>query len=332
MHLPFMRRCLSAVAIVFAVALALALCACGSGQSSDSIRIGTMPTEDILPLWVAQDEGLFEDAGVDAEIVVFDSAPALSAALTAGEVDIAMTDPMRAVKLCESGTPVTLEWVTLGTTPAQGVFGVLASPDNGIASLQDLVTSEKGIGLAANTVPEYVFDSLCEQQGIDPASIVANEVASLPDRYSLVASGQLDAAALPHSLLALGEASGMVVIADDGTGDNVSQSVMVVRDVFDSEQAQQALAAVRAVWDEAASRINADPERYRDVLIANANLNEAVADSYPISVYPMASTESGEAARPAADVIVPVLEWMRAKGYLQSDVSYDEATGAFAIL
>lgn len=332
MYIPSLHRCISAVGIVLVIALTLALCACGSGQGASSIHIGTMPTEDILPLWVAQDEGLFEAADVDAEIVVFDSAPALSAALAAGEVDIAMTDPMRAVKLCESGTPVTLEWVTLGTTPDQGIFGVLASSDSGVASLQDLASSEKGIGLAANTVPEYVFDRLCEQQGIDPANIVANEVASLPDRYGLVASGQLDAAALPHSMLALGEASGMVVIADDGTGDNVSQSVMVVRDAFDSEQARQALTAVRSVWDEAASRINADPEKYRDVLIANANLNEVVADSYPISVYPMANDASGEAARPSADAIVPVLEWMRAKGYLQSDVSYDEATGTLEIL
>lgn len=37
-----------------------------------------MPTEDILPMWVAEQEGLFEKAGVNAEIVVFDSAQGLS--------------------------------------------------------------------------------------------------------------------------------------------------------------------------------------------------------------------------------------------------------------
>ena len=29
------------------------------------IRIGTLPTEDALPLWVAEQDGLFEKAGLD---------------------------------------------------------------------------------------------------------------------------------------------------------------------------------------------------------------------------------------------------------------------------
>ena len=146
--------------------------------------------EDICPCGLPSKRVSSSDAGVNAEIVVFDSAQGLSAALTAGEVDIAMTDPMRAVKLCESGTDLSLEWITLGATSEQGRFGVLTSADNGITSLADLANGTKGVGLAANTVPEYVFEQLCVQQGIDPASIPVSEVASLPDRYGLVAAGQ----------------------------------------------------------------------------------------------------------------------------------------------
>ena len=152
------RHLLLVLCSALALIATLGLGACGAQQEAGSIRIGTMPTEDILPMWVAEQEGLFDEAGVKAEIVVFDSAQSLSAALTAGEVDIAMTDPMRAVKLCESGTDLTLEWITLGTTPDQGRFGVLTSADSGIISLADLANGTKGVGLAANTVPEYVFE------------------------------------------------------------------------------------------------------------------------------------------------------------------------------
>lgn len=323
------RHLLLVLCSVLAFVATLGLGACGAQQDAGSIRIGTMPTEDILPMWVAEEEGLFDDAGVKAEIVVFDSAQSLSAALTAGEVDIAMTDPMRAVKLCESGTDLTLEWITLGATPEQGRFGVLTSADSGITSLADLANGTKGVGLAANTVPEYVFDRLCIQAGIDPASIPTSEVASLPDRYGLVASGQLDAAALPASMLALGQASGMVLLADDTAGENVSQSVMVVRAAYDTGDGAKTLDAVRAVWDEAASQINADPERYRAVLVEKANLNDQVASTYSISEYPMARTAQGDPARPSADLIEPVLTWMGGKGYVTKSVSYDASTGAF---
>lgn len=325
------RRLLLVLCSALALIAVLGLGACGTQQETGSIRIGTMPTEDILPMWVAEQEGLFEDAGVNAEIVVFDSAQGLSAALTAGEVDIAMTDPMRAVKLCESGTDLSLEWITLGATSEQGRFGVLTSAGSGITSLADLVNGSKGVGLAANTVPEYVFEQLCVQQGIDPANIPVSEVASLPDRYGLVAAGQLDAAALPASMLALGEASGMVLLADDTTGENVSQSVMVVRDAYNTGEGVKTLAAVREVWDEAASQINADPEKYRMLLVEKANLNEQVAASYVICEYPMARAADGEPAYPPAELIEPVLSWMSAKGYVTKNVSYDESNGSFVI-
>ncbi len=325
------RRILPILCSILALVAVLSLGACGSQQQAGSIRIGTMPTEDILPMWVAEEEGLFEDAGVNAEIVVFDSAQSLSAALTAGEVDIAMTDPMRAVKLCESGTDLSLQWITLGATAQQGRFGVLTSADSGITSLADLASGTKGVGLAANTVPEYVFDKLCEQANIDPASIPVSEVASLPDRYGLVAAGQLDAAALPASMLALGQASGLVLLADDTAGENVSQSVMVVRDAYDTGEGAKTLDAVREVWDEAASQINANPENYRVILVEKANLNEKVADSYPISEYPMARTAQGEPAYPPAELIEPVLSWMSTKGYVTKNVSYDESNGSFTL-
>ena len=109
------RRSFLASAAAFAAIAAVNLSGCGGGQASgsSSIKIGTMPTEDILPMWVAEKEGLFDANNVKAEVVVFDSAQNLSAALTAGEVDLAMTDPMRTVKLCESGTELTMEWITL---------------------------------------------------------------------------------------------------------------------------------------------------------------------------------------------------------------------------
>lgn len=331
------RQFLIGAGVAGATMMVPALSACGSNAASGDgplpVRIGTMPVEDILPMWVAESEGIFDSTGVEAEIIVFDSAQSLSAALTSGDVDLAMTDPMRAIKLCESGTQVDMEWVTLGLDASQGRFGVLTSAESGYKTLADLVGCTKGVGVAANTVPEYVFDRLCEESGINPDDILATEVASLPDRYSLVASNQLDAAALPGSMLALGEASGLVLIADDSTGENISQSVMVCRSAFkdEGEAAANTLELVRACWDAAADEINADPETYRDILIANANLNEAVAQTYPISTYPLSTASDGGSAYPPAELIDPVVEWMTAKGYVNGAVSYSDSDGTITI-
>lgn len=302
------------------------------------VRIGTMPTEDILPMWIAEQEGLFAEVGVDAEVVSFDSAQSLSAAITAGEVDMAMTDIMRAVKLCESGAPVVMEWVTLGEVADQGRFGVLAPADAPYSTLAEMAAYGAsddapegfGVGVAGNTVPEYVFDKLCEEAGLEPGAIPAVEVASLPERYGLVASGKLAGAALPASLLTLGEANGMKLIADDTQGGNLSQSVMVARAAF-AEEHPEAVKAVAGAWGAAAILCNATPEAYRTLLIENANINEAVADEYPISTYPLATTADDEYLHPTDDMVAPVIAWMQERGYGGEGVTYDAATGVFTV-
>ncbi len=332
MQFAISRRSFLMAAGALAAVSAAGLGACSSQKSTaGTVRIGTMPTEDILPMWVAESEKMFEEADVKAKIVVFDSAQNLSAAITAGEVDLAMTDPMRSVKLFESGTELTMEWITLGTTPAQGRFGVLTGAQSGMKTLADLTSASRGVGVAANTVPEYVFDKLCEQAGIDPSAIKTSEVASLPERYSLVEAGQLDAAALPGSMLALGEASGMVILADDTTGENISQSVMIARRAFNTGDGAETLSRVRKVWDKAASAINASPEKYRALLIEKANLNEKVASTYPISEYPLSLDANGKSVFPPAHLIDPQLAWMKQKGYSSKNIAYNEADGSFKI-
>lgn len=335
---------LCVLALCLAMSLAvLTLAGCTSSsegtapKSEAPVRVGTMPTEDFLPMWVAEKDGLFAEVGVDVETITFDSAQALSAAIAGGEVDMAMVDVMRAVKLCESGTSVDVEWVTLGSEPEQGVFGVMAPADAPYATLAELAqmaqagdeVALRGIGVAANTVPEYVYDRLCEQEQVDVDVIPVQEVASLPERYSLMASGNLAAAALPASLLELGKASGMKVLADDSTGENVSQSVMVAREKFADEQAA-AIMKVAEAWDRAVDAIAADPQAYSLLLAEKANLNSAVAETYEISAYPYAVVDD-ELAHMDAGLVEPQIAWMRTKGYATKDVTYDAETGAFVI-
>ena len=66
----------------------------GTASAAPKIVVGTLATEDILPCWVAQEEGLFANENLDAEVAVFQSASELIAAVSSGSVDFAMTDPM----------------------------------------------------------------------------------------------------------------------------------------------------------------------------------------------------------------------------------------------
>ncbi len=293
-----------------------------SAAATASFTVGTLATEDLLPLWVAQDAGLFDGSGVQVEIVPFQSATELIAGVASGEVDLAMTDIMVTASMFASGIDVQMQWVTLGATADQGRFGIMVGPDSDITKLADLAGVPIGVG--SNTILEYVMDKLMESAGVADDQIVVEELQKLPVRYQAMASGEVAAAALPGTLLALGEANNCKLIADDTQGDNLSQSVMIVRaDVLSGANAQAGIAALESVWDEAVKLVNADPESYREILIDSASLPIEIADTYPISTYPAA-------ALPASAMVDPVLDWMQQKGYLAQPLSYDEKTGAFA--
>ena len=322
----------------FVTALAagsLAICASGvvgclpAGSASSSkaskmgkVTIGTLPTEDILPFWVAQSEGRFEAEGIEAEVVSFQSATELIAGISSGNVQMAMTDVMVAASVFAGGTDLSLSWVTLGTTAAQGRFGIQAGPDSGITSLSQLAGVPVGVG--TNTILEYVMDVLMERAGLSNEQIVTSELQKLPVRFQAMMSGEVKAAALPASLLALGEASGAITLADDTTGENVSQSVMAVRNDWLSGEGAQAIETFKQIWDGCARDINTDSEKYRELLVKNANLSDAVAATYPISEYPLCQF-------PTNDMVDPVMQWMEGKGYLTKDLVYDQSNGAFSI-
>ena len=293
-----------------------------SGKAS-KITVGTLATEDLLPLWVAQADGLFEKNGMTVEIVPFQSATELIAGVASGEVDLAMTDIMVTASMFASGVDVQMEWVTLGTTPDQGRFGIMVGPDSKITALTDLAGVPIGVG--SNTILEYVMDKLMEAAGVPDDKIVVEELQKLPVRYQAMASGEVAAAALPGTLLALGESSGCKLVADDTKGENLSQSVMIARaDFLAGNGATDQIKALEAVWDEAAGLINANPEAYRKVLVENASLPAEIADTYPISTYPVCGL-------PTQDMVDPVLEWMTKKGYLTKPLTYDEKTGKFSL-
>lgn len=291
----------------------------GSSLPTREIVIATMITEDILPFWVAEAESVFKEHGLKARVETFQSAQELTAAVTSGDVDFAMTDPLVAATLTAGGVPLTMKWVTLGATADQGRFGLMTRPESGITSLEQL--AGKPIGVAENTMLEYMMDKLLLEAGVPQDQIIVEQIPKIPVRYEMMRSGQVPAAALPGTLLTLGEMTGMVLIADDTKGDNLTQSVMTTRSEYaNSAEGAAVIDVLREVWNECADKINASPESYRKLLIEKASLPEAIQNEYPISTYP-------QAALPTSAMIDPMLQWMNAKGYLAHPVSYDPTTG-----
>lgn len=281
-----------------------------------AVKIGTLPTEDSLPLWVAQKMGYFAIEGLPSvEIVSFQSAQERDAAFASGAIDAFMGDIIAAANLEAGGAPNTIGTVMLGADASQGRFAVVVPPKSDVKALSDL----KGVkvGTSSATIQEYVLDGLMKEAGVAAADVKKEEVKKVPVRFELLMAGKLKAAALPEPFITLAEQGGARVVGDDtASSSNLSQTVLVFSDEFlTKEGGKEAANAVLEAWDIAADNVNKSPDSYRADLVDKAKLPKPLADSYKVQTYP-------KAAPPTQTEVDAVLSWMKAKGYLKGDVTY----------
>lgn len=313
-------------AVVFAVlgfALAMAAVGCTPATpatTTSPLRIGTLATQDALPLWVAQDKGYFTAAGIPkVDIITFQSAQEEQAAFSSGAVDALMTDLIVSANLRASGTKVVIPTVMLGADTAQGRFAVVGAPGTNFASMKDLAGVP--VGAASATITEYVLDKLMEEAGVPAADVKIEQVPKMPVRFQLLTEGQLKAASLPEPFVTLALMQGCKIVpgGDDTSATvNLSQSVLCVSQAFTAKpEGKASLDAALVAWDKAVADINAAPADFRATLVAKANLPAPLAKSYAVSSYPKATPPS------VAD-IDRVLSWMRTKGYLKAAVTAEE--------
>jgi len=283
-----------------------------------AIKIGTLATEDSLPLWVAEKMGYFATEGIPkVEIVEFQSAQERDAAFASGAIDAFMGDIIAAANLEGSGKKVTIGTVMLGADQSQGRFGVVVPPKSTVTDLKALAGVP--VGTSSATIQEYVLDGLMKEAGVADDQVKVEEVKKVPVRFELLMAGKLKAAALPEPFLSLAEAGGAKTVGDDTKATaNLSQTVLVFSDDYLAKTGGNATkVAVLKAWDIAANDINKTPDNYRTLLIEKARLPQPLATSYKVQTYP-------QAAPPKQADVDAILAWMTAKGYLKGDVVYDD--------
>ncbi len=287
-----------------------------------AVKIGTLPTEDSLPLWVAEKQGYFATQGItDFEIVMFQSAQERDAAFASGAIDAYMGDIIAAANLEAGGQPNTIATIMLGADQSQGRFGVAVGPKSTVTTLTALANVP--VGTSSATIQEYVLDGLMSESGVPSSSVKVEEVKKVPVRFELLMSDKLQAAALPEPFLTLAEQGGAKIVASDTSATaNLSQTVLVFSDKYlETEAGLAAAKAVLAAWDLAVNDINKSPESYRPLLVEKARLPEALASTYVVNTYPTAQL-------PTKEQVDAVLTWMKDKGYLKGDVTYDSLVSA----
>lgn len=310
-----MNRKIAIVLLSFVVLLS----ACApQPRTVKTLKIAVLPIIDTLPMYVAQQEGLFAKHGVNVEFIPVASAPERDQLIAARGADGTINETLAVMLFNKENVQMQVVRYALRPTESKGHFFILASGKSGISSLEELKGVE--IGVSQGTVIEYVTERILQTNGFTPDEIKTIAVPKIPDRMSLLASGELKAGVMPDPLASLVVSQGGVIVADDSSYPEYGFSVISFRkDIVDANP--EAIKAFLAAVEEATGLLNADPARYKNVLSEQKLVPPPLLEAYQAPAFPAAGVPTEEEWNDA-------LNWLMEKGILTTDVSYQESVNA----
>lgn len=281
-----------------------------------TLRIAVLPILDNLPMYVAQQEGLFEAHGITVELIPVASAAERDQLIAAGQADGMINEIVSTLFYNKDTTQVQIVRFARTATADSPMFRILAAPRSNITIPSDLRNNIE-IGISEGTVIEYLTYRLLEAEGLTAADIKTIAVPKIPDRMSLLASGELKAAMLPDPLASLAMQQGAILVLDDTKHPEYAHSTYSFRkSVIDEHPA--AIRAFLAALEEAVAKINADPKQYETLLVEQKLVPEPLIGAYTVPQFVTASV-------PDETLWNDVLAWAKEKGLLSGDVSYTDS-------
>jgi NitT/TauT family transport system substrate-binding protein len=303
--------------ITLALVVLLLLSACAPAAVSttkpedSTLRIGTLPILDLLPLFVADKQGYFKEQGITVAFVPAQSAAERDQLMQAGQIDGMNNDMVSVALYNKDVVKIKVVRTAIQATPAWSEFSIFAAPGSGIKSAADLKGVE--IGVSQATVIEYVTARLLMDAGLAASDIKTTNVIKIADRMQLLGSGQLKAATLPEPLATLAEQQGALRIVPDAKNPQYSNSVIS----FSAQAIKDKPNTIRkflVAYEKAVNDVNADPTRWQPLLNENKIIPPALTD-YKLPAFPKASV-------PSQEQFADALKWMKDKGMVSVDVPY----------
>ncbi|WP_371827645.1 ABC transporter substrate-binding protein [Amycolatopsis sp. WQ 127309] len=180
------------------------------------VRVSVLPTIDLVPLWLAQQDGYFRDEGITVESVVMpDGQPPLDR-MVGGDIDIAFSSYVPFFTAV-SAHRADLKVVAGGSYSRPGSSVIATVPDSPVKTIGDLAGKRIAI-VGTDTASQLLIRSVMNDHGVAEGRVTWVEMP-LAATAAALRDGQVDAAYLPEPFLTQAAVTaGAYRLADTSSG------------------------------------------------------------------------------------------------------------------
>lgn len=290
----FVKRMVLVLLIVFIVSL----------PAGAVLKLGILPDADSIPLVVAREEGFFDAAGSDIELVRFHNPIERDSALQTGNIDGAISDVLATAFASDNNEKVKI------TSLTNGRYVLVAAPDSDIKDYQDLKGAR--IAISKNTIIEYATDRLLQENGLSGKDVTMVAIPKIPVRLQMLEAGKIKAACLPEPLASVVKLKGAREI---GNSTELGEAPGIL--LFTQKAVNQKTAAIKAFYQaygQAVELVNEDPDSYRELLVTEGGFPAEIKDTFVFPVY-------DQPRLPASETVQQVIDWLQEKDLLEHNLS-----------
>lgn len=279
------------------------------------MRIGVLPITDVVPFYVAEQQGYFLKQGLNIELVPAASAAERDQMMAAEQIDGQVSDLVATVLFNAKAPKLKIVRIAMAPAPQSPNFWIVTPKDSIIKSVQDLKGKE--IAISQNSVIEYVTQRMLEREGLAFTDIKTTSVPAIPTRLQLVQQNQVAAATLPDPFASLAILGGARVLVDDTKYPEYSMSVITFRnDVLAKRPGD--VKKFLVAYDQAVADIRATPAQFRNILIEKGRVPDQLKDKYQFPVFPNPGV-------PTPAQWDDVVKWALERKLITTPVSYESA-------
>jgi NitT/TauT family transport system substrate-binding protein len=277
-------------------AATLLLASCGGGSESAATPEGdggpiTLTVADTAGaplnfLTYGQQQGFFEDAGLDLQVSASAGGATVIPQLLGGDLDVAGSNIVSVLVAAGQGLPVRM--VAGGTStsedPEQDFSALMVAPDSPVTDISQLAGQRIAVNTLRN-INDVVVGAMLEDAGLAPDSVQFVELP-FPDMAAAVLGGDVAAAVVIEPFVTSAEQQGLKIVGHPYSelrpGLQIGTYVMSAQAVQENPEVAEAfLQGVQATADS----IREDPESFRAALPEISEISPELAAKVRINTW-----------------------------------------------
>ncbi|WP_173922318.1 ABC transporter substrate-binding protein [Agromyces sp. Marseille-P2726] len=292
----------------------------GAARSSEpqALVAGVIPVTDIGPVYMAQQNGLFDDAGFDLTLQKAGSSTEIIQAMQSGQVQIGYGGTTGVFQAVEGGVDLVIIAAASSTPedPDNGINDLLVTADSPLESAKDLEGKKVAVN-APGGYTQLLSDIAVKADGGDPTKVQYVQMG-VPDQPAALESGAIDS-------FVAGEPFGTLGREEKG-----------FRTLANPFEYLSDHAVVAGVWYALRSEVEANPEMYAQVaetidaantyaLENDAELRENIAEFTGIDPALAERIRLGTYGKYELSIenVQPIADWSLELGYITKPVDLE---------